>query len=87
MGEVLYTGSWDKTIKVWNIEVCTVDAVIDVDAGMSFYVGRTYGLCQVVDNCFASGVIVIRLYGCFTQGVVNERLDGIAYIERSFSRD
>jgi len=45
--------------------------VIDVDARMSFYPRGTYRLCQVVDSCFASGVIVVGLHGCVTQGLVN----------------
>lgn len=85
MGEVLYTGSWDKTIRVWNIEVRTFDAMIDVDTGMSLYARRTYGFCQVVDTRFASGAAVIRVYRCVIEGVVNQRPKAIAHTQGSFS--
>jgi len=39
----LYTGSWDKSIKVWNVEViASVKGSLIVVARMSVYSGRTH---------------------------------------------
>ena len=40
---MLYTGSWDKSIKVWNVEVlASLRDDLIVVARMSVYSGRTH---------------------------------------------
>jgi len=87
VGEDLYTGSWDKTIKVWNIEVRAIHAVTDIDSGMSLYIRGTYGFCQVIDNRLVSGDAVIRLHRCVPAGMVDERRNAVAHTQGTFSSD
>jgi len=88
--QILYTGSWDKTIKVWRTEASLSRCLADLDSRMSIYSGRTYWLCQISIICIISRIPSFRFYRCIITRVEAERFGwtiSTAYPKRTFSCD
>jgi WD40 repeat protein len=71
-GKTLYTGSWDKTIKVWNVEVIipAKGSCLIVDSRVSVHVEWTHRFCQVTLFSTFHVAFAFRVHGCLATGLV-----------------